>query len=732
MSEGFPQFPEVDESGPQITVEAGSPGCIQRAINSAPDNAVIIIPAGEYNEAVHITKNVQLVGETPGRVTICTPNSENPINFESQFGVIKNLILSPGKSQCNSLINLVSGTAIVEKCYLATDLLSPIVTNGTGYLLLKECSIYSGSSSVIYATGDIRVEFRVCVISSSKSVGIMAMGRSMVRINQCDIANCGDSGLICLDDATLLVESSKIYNNAKDGIELNTSSVYNYVLSSTLTGHTNGTNIIGSGKGGVRVEQCSISGCLSGIVAYNGFTVQTSANQFTEMGETLITVTDKAILSMTGDVLSGNCICGLYGEAGSKITLNQVQFVQLANTGIAANNQCELELNECQFSQLGQTGIEIVNNCKITINGGTIADCTEGIGLQIQKNVTGTISNFAIARSGVTHLFLTECPSTELKFDSCIFSECEGNGLLTQNTKAHFENCEFSLCKSCGLESKSANTECTFNNCRFLQNESGVNITEESKLKFTACQFMNNGIAGLSVESGSKPTFTQCVFAQNGQMGAAVLQGSQATFESCSFSGNMTYALQIENNGTKVTVNASEIAEQTQVGGIIVNDGAKATISNSRLHDNQGSHIEARNKAGITVSHCEAFSSKAGIGIMVQESAHATITESTLYSETQAAIVVGNQGYADIQKCDISQCRNSAIYLLQGSDATIKYNHIHHNENCGVQILGGMPQIIENTIEDNNMYGVNISAGAEPQIEKNVFKNNDQIDVNRE
>lgn len=726
----FPDFPQIDNNWEQYTVDTSRSGCIQSAIDNAPDNSIIVIPEGVYSESIRITKRVQIYGAVGGKVTIQSPASEDPITLDSPFAVVRNLILSPGKSQSNSLINYVSGVAVIDKCYLETELLPPIVTKNNGTLYFSECSIYAGSSSIIYAAGNLKVEFRSCLISSKKSVGIMAMGNSIVRLIQCDIAGCGDSGIICLDTSTLQIDSTKVSANVKDGIEMNTTSKENYIVNSTLYGNVNGCAVNGNGKGILQIQRCTIAGCLSGIVINNGFTVTSAENQYSEMSESFYAVTNSSVLSLNSDTLTGQCTCAVYGNAGSLIQCNQSSFSQLSGTGISVSDKCRLEVANTQFEGIKETAIEAYNNVQLTIASSVISDC-ESIGLQIQNNVVGTITGLQISRSQIAQLFFVDCPSNEFKFESCAFDDSEGTCVLTSNTKATFEGCDFSNSKSSGIELKSDTTEPIFKSCRFVQNaESGACVNEKSKSKFIECTFMSNGVCGVSVE-GSQPDFNSCVFASNGQFGAAVTQGSKTNFTKCSFKGNVGLAAQIENSGTRVTITECDISEQAQAGGIIVNDGAKTTFERSLLHDNQSSHIEARNNGAVTIKGCEMYSSQKGIGVMIHMNGNATITETNIHDEQQSGIVIGDRGYADITKSVVAN-NGIGIYLLTGSNATIKGNHIHDNSKCGVQILGGMPQVIENTIENHSLYGVNISAGAEPQIERNVFKNNDQLDVNRE
>ncbi|KAH0785062.1 AAA family ATPase [Histomonas meleagridis] len=362
----FPPKPATPDNWHKITHTTTQQNSIGEEIQKAPAKSTIILPPGDYYENLEIKKDIHLVGE--GSTIINALPSGDPITIDGANVFLEHLTIQTGNSQCASPINLIGGTIIVEKCNIISSFMPAITIHKEGRLYFNECTITSNMMPIIYTNNSIKIEFQKCTISAPKSIGIVATNFSQVRFVESKITGCGDSGIVVMNSASLSVDKSVIENNAGDAIELNTDSLSNTILNTTITNHESGSAINCSGKGRLRIEKCKISKCVSGFFGSNEFNINSTQCEILDMiSSALIYAIKKSVINLNGDILSGKCLSGIISDHQSSVKCEQVTLSDIETTGAFVSGNSLLKMNKCKVENIGQIAIESTEASTIEI-----------------------------------------------------------------------------------------------------------------------------------------------------------------------------------------------------------------------------------------------------------------------------------------------------------------------------------------------------------------------------
>lgn len=728
-SSTFPSLPDFPQGSAAIKVNPGQSNAIGSCIETAPENATIYVPAGEYKECLTINKNIQLIGEGEVILTASQPTDAFTVNANV---FVKNIKIQPGSSQCSSAVNLIGGSALFEDCELTSPYMPPIVTHDEGLLYFNKCSISSKEAAVLFAFNNIKVEFRGCTISSPQTVGIIASHKSQIRMIRSTLSNCGDSGIVILDHAIITMDGCTLSSNKGDAIEIKTESQTNSIVGTTIKDHEKGLAINCYGPGKLTVKGCTITNCTAGIVASMGFTIDAGENNISNVSKSaLVCATNKSQVTLEKDTLTGKCLLAIISDSGSTVKCSGVEIVDIKTTGSSVTGNGTLSFTDCNFERIQQCAIEAHDNATLEVTNCKFSEI-ESIGILVQTNVRGFVKDTTIESCDIVGCHFVE-NTAPFRFEHVTFAGNRGNGLNIKNTTCTFSDCQFNKNASAGIEARGSETKPIFTRCQFNENEeAGVSVTDFALPKFIDCTFSENGIHGCFADQAS-PALEKCKLLNNLENGLFAVNQSSVNLTDCVLSGNQILGAQVENEGTITKFIKCNISGQPKGGGVIVNDKAKSVFDSCTFTDNNGAHVECRMEGRSTIKRCDLSQSRKGVGLMLQGNGFAEVENTKFHDEQQAGIVVGNEGDCNVQNCDLYECNICAIYLLGGSKGTFKKNHIHDNKSIGIQVQeGAHPSILENTIERHPLYGINVALGAEPQVIDNIFNENGTTDVNRE
>jgi len=191
-----------------------------------------------------------------------------------------------------------------------------------------------------------------------------------------------------------------------------------------------------------------------------------------------------------------------------------------------------------------------------------------------------------------------------------------------------------------------------------------------------------------------------------GELGGIWLQGGpKAIISNSQIFRNNFHGIVIENF-SEVTISNSKISENTY-SGIILSHSSQATISNSEISD----HLSW------------------SPGILISDSSQATISNSLITHNGGNGITMAGSSQATISKTLITNHRGDGIFINDSSQVTISNSWILDNKDNGIYIHGWSQANISNSsILKNEHNGISIGGQSRVNISNSsILKNRDGI-----
>ena len=721
----FPNAPEFPNSGEGVNVNPAEPNPISSALSRAQNNSIIYIPEGEYQDNVIINKKVSIIGQ--GNVIITSATAFDTFIIESSEVFMHNLQITAGKSQAASAINLKSGTIFLSHCNLQAVSVPCILSHDQSLIFLNECALISAESQCLRATGETKIDLVKCSLSSTKNNGILLADNSVLRMKDSFVTKCGDSGITAIDNSTFFLQSTQILQCSGNGIEI--TSTNQTTIRECAIAQNAMSGVIGSGQGNLVMYGVSVGDCNTGVSALNGYTIKMNVCQVINATQGALAVAaGKGHCDIVNCIMQGKCAAAISADSG-EVTVVGTQISNITGTGCTAINGGILTISGSSLSTITECGIEVSNRSTLNVMQTTIASISS-IGILMKDDSTAVLHTVVIEKCGSVgfHVINTKA---DIIIEQCVISGSEGNGFNIRSASPRFNQCKFIQNKFAGLEIKGEGTSPQFTSCEFSHNQIvGANVQDGATPVFSGCSFTENLGSGITVMS-AKPTFTGCGFMKNGQIGICAIGGAFVNIDKSVISENGSFGIQVQHEGTAVSISESEVSNHRQSGCAIITDKCHLKFSRCSVHDNKSPQIDCMNSAVLHFEGSELMKSDGGIGITIHDMAYAEVFSSVIHDEKQAGVLIGNGGNAEVRGCEIRCCEVTGIYLLERSNGSFKQNKIHHNGVSGIHIMYGAPVVMDNIISDQQAYGIYIAPGAAPQISGNQFANNAQTNVYR-
>jgi polygalacturonase len=110
----FPEAPSLHQDGGTKTVSSTNPGSINDLIQAVAPFSKVLVPAGRYTEALFLDKEILIEGESDGVIFTPAPGHDC-ITIRSPLAVIRNVRFDLSNAQGSTVINLLSGIAVIER-----------------------------------------------------------------------------------------------------------------------------------------------------------------------------------------------------------------------------------------------------------------------------------------------------------------------------------------------------------------------------------------------------------------------------------------------------------------------------------------------------------------------------------------------------------------------------------------------------------------------------------------
>ncbi len=248
-----------------VTVAVQPGESIQAAIDAAPEGAVILLAAGEWQEPLTITKSLTLRGEGPDKTTIRGQERDIALIKASNPGGQKALVVIQGLSAIGSRRSLwLDGTlhaTVMDATVSGSAGTYGIYIDGAVRVTVLNSSVVANDEFGIAVADSAQATIVACTIGNNGTTGIGLLGSSQATIANCAI-NGHPQGIWVTDNGRATVIGGTSSNNGT-GVSLRSSGQAT-VAGCTIVGAT-GSGVLLQAGAQITMNGCTVSSCNAGV-----------------------------------------------------------------------------------------------------------------------------------------------------------------------------------------------------------------------------------------------------------------------------------------------------------------------------------------------------------------------------------------------------------------------------------------------------------------------------------
>jgi hypothetical protein len=324
----------------------------------------------------------------------------------------------------------------------------------------------------------------------------------------------------------------------------------------------------------------------------------------------------------------------------------------------------------------------------------------------------------------------------EARFVECRFAGCKGSAgeeasaveVRGEDTTTSFTGCAFS---GCDFALTLGGGQTVAANCEFTDNDVSLIATDGARSDLTDCKFERNNTGANVITSPF--SFTGCSFTIHRDAGLWADAGTTGSLKSCSIQQSEAVGVLVEGKQTNVSFEDCVFTDTKKGPGVAIKEDGRAELIRCTITGNTAANVDVQARGQARLTGCTVSLSEQGVGLKVKEAgSFVEAIQCTISKEKQSAVFLESGAKAEIVECDISECETCGVCIRAGCDGKLTRNTIRDMEKVGIQVEGGTPSIVQNTIVNCKTFGIHIVSGAEPQVIDNVFQDIGAAEVNRE
>jgi len=263
----------------------GSAGSVTGLLATASDGAVVEVPAGNYREALSISRPVTLVAaQGPGSVTIelerpCTVHADTELRglIFTGAGLVAGGAVRLTLTDCVVRDAASTGVGLRGDARLSATGTSIERAGGNGLFLaegatarLVSCRLTDTAYSAVHLAGHSDLELDGCTVSASREHGVRATEDSSLRIDGGAVRESGMSGICTENSGRVILTGCTVHRAERAGI------------------------FVGTGAD-ARIERCRITEAGgSGLVVWTGASARVRGTTIAKAGKNGVFIADGA------------------------------------------------------------------------------------------------------------------------------------------------------------------------------------------------------------------------------------------------------------------------------------------------------------------------------------------------------------------------------------------------------------------------------------------------------
>lgn len=689
---------------------------INKSIEKAKDGDIIIIPEGDYDESIAITKKIHLIGE--GKVKISSKSGQDTLIIHSQNISISNITFIQNESQAARALTVSSGSVLFRNCEFSSKYMSSCSVSGKSSVKFEDCVIECENAPVLNLNQKSVAEFSKTTFRGSNSSGVILKGNSNAIFSDCIFEQIHQDGISITENCISIISGCKFTNIGENAVSISTESG-KVNINSTNISDCHGSGICAFNNSSVSVSNCTISNCKTLVEVSDGAALFTRNNKYIDTNsDAMLVAFCHSKVRSENDTFSGNgngvcsmeraavelintkieklngCGAIVFGEH-AVMNIQKATISQTKLAGIQAHTKATLSVKDSKIEKSNESGIYIENECKIMISNSSIIENGKS-GIIINKS-SAKLENIKAKQNAQCGLAILDSKNIEITKGS--FSKNSGSGIVVKNSdNMSFDSTKVSKNNANGVEAHKSNVSLA-NIKSHLNKGCSLISNENSSLNVSNVDIVNSQIGLASVNSK--------ISANNG------------TISECKVG--------VQSNSSEIDLNDISFNKNDLAFISVGSNNSKSEVKKCKFAENKN-HIEARNDSTINVADCE-FSKSNGISINANDNSNVNITTSKICGDEVCGIA--SNGNLKVENCSIEGSKQCGIYLY-GGNSEIKANKIIKNGNIGIQAMSGNHAIIDNEISGHKSFGIHIDSDVSPSVSGNKFADNECGNVNRE
>jgi len=568
-----------DDQQPPCTVTVAPGQSIQKAIDSAPDGAVICLKPGEWEENLVIKKSITLRGAGMDKTIIRGKDEGKPV------------IIVYSDSEIEVIIEGLTVTEAKES--------AGIRIGGKAKVIIRRSQI-SGNSDGIVMIGFSRTMITDSVISDNgRGIDIEKSAQAMISSSEISDNDCG---MWMEDFSQAEVSGNRFLHNRDCGIGVWSERASVYGGRNEMRG--NGADLVGYAPAFLRqplvlqteskalsvpgdyssiqeaIDAIAPGGTITvapgtykvGLTIWKPLTIRGAGKDKTVL-KPLSNPTRKLIVSIIarakGVALDGLAISGskwdgllVHGEAsleGLQISGN--------NNGIEMMGSSKATISNSEISRNDGDGIEMWDSAQVRISGLQISENRRN-GVEMGFSSQAAISNSRISGNGKDGIRVWT--SSRIAISSSQISKNRDGISMWGSSQAAIASSQISGNVDYGIEMGDS-SQATISGVEISENRwEGILMKDSSQVEISSSTFSESGEDGILIEDSSQATIRKSKILKNTRYGVALY------IKHCGFyEGQENFAGKVEGSGNEIYDNGKRDVCPTEISFLMTEEGGE-------------------------------------------------------------------------------------------------------------------------------------------------------------
>jgi hypothetical protein len=593
-------------------------------------------------------------------------------------------------------------------CRARSRSVAAVVVRAGASVKLLACEVVGqGATPPLAAAGECQLLAEQCVFRDTSAVAVALKGGAVAKFTQCLFTGVARAALAAADGARVFVDSCSLVDCH---IELAGAAVS--VVAATTLERQGTTGLAVSGGATAYVVGNVLAG--SRVEAAERARVHLLNNEFVDgslvaWGDAEVTSADDSFTGRTPAAV------GVFGDA--VLTMSKLKVEEIDGCGVVAYEDAKLAVDGATISQCGKTGVIAHSGAKLTLKNVEVLNCLE-TGLIATDTRETTLIEITLDGNGRSGAEI--CRARQCKITNSKFNRNERCGLMLVRTNSTIEDGEFTNNGYAGLHVSEATV--TVAKAVFTANAKGaIYARDKATVSVTESPFSSNQCAAIATESGASVEITNCEFEEND---VGIRGEGTVALNQCKFTNHAEAAIVVNSRVT--CQNCRWLGENKLAVSVL--SGGQFSVVDSAFEEN-ASHIEADAGGNLTVRGTKFVASQGSSGVHIRNS---TATFRACEFLQDKAVAIFSEGNTVLENSKVSGAGRVGIVFDGKATGKISQTTIEENGECGLQCIGGCPQIVDSQIKNHTRFGIYVFKSGRAMASCIAFEANQVANIWRE